>query len=133
MKESWFHYRCDAGHVFMVPERQATCECGLQARLSFVEKVPAGYYEQSREREVRCDSCGREDVVPVHNSETTAPCNVAGCEGRMWPLIKGAPLIPTDDLAMGEAASGPAIDKWQKQREQKQKIEEKIIRDHGSL
>lgn len=79
----------------------------------------------------RCDREHEFDrLLKIADRNEQQQCPV--CEASAVRLIT-APRLDTANLAMGESATSSAIDKWQKQRAQKQKIEERTIKEHGSL
>lgn len=132
MKETWYHYKCAAGHDWTTQEPETHCPYGDELTLQFKERVPIGYYLRSRERELKCDLCGEVATLLIQNGVETVACTVPDCNGQMHKVIS-APHLHVADLAMGESATSAAIDKWQKQRAEKQKIEERTIKEHGSL
>lgn len=136
MKETWIHHVCTkCGRApGPTPQRQEICAwCRGELKVSFVEKVPVGHYMQGRERKLKCETCGLVETHMIQNGQNTGACTREGCAGVMHVLIEGTPYIPTANLAMGDSATPDAIDRWQKQRADKQKIEERKIKEHGSL
>lgn len=133
MSETWYHYTCDGGHDLKSQEAQTHCPAGDELKLLFKERVPDGYYDRARERKLKCEHCGEVAKLPIQNGVTTLACSVPDCSGQMHVLVEGVPYLPAADLAMGDSASSAAIDKWQKQRAEKQKIEERALKEHGSL
>lgn len=75
---------------------------------------------------------GHESLLWLGMAERDEPqtCPVCGAEAKRGV---SAPYLSSSDLAMGKSATSAAIDKWQKQRAEKQKIEERTIKEHGSL
>lgn len=138
MSEKWYVYHCKhCDFDGRSRTEHASCDnCGNPASIRLIRTVPNGYYDQSRIVEWKCDECDKVHALDTPNSEEliySKDCITQGCDGKMGRYVKGVPFTSTASLAMGDAASAPAIDKWQKQREEKRKIEERTLREHGSL
>jgi len=86
-------------------------------------------------RDVRCCSC---DTVTEHwvNREELAALICPECNSPDMKAMIGAPhLNYADMVANGESSSdsmNTSIDKWEKMRRQKQRIEKRNLERHGT-
>ena len=86
-------------------------------------------------RDIRCRNC---DTVTEHwvNKQELASLLCPKCGSPDIKAMIGAPKIDyTSCVANGESSSdsmGTSIDKWQKMRDQKQRIEKRNLERHGT-
>ncbi len=86
-------------------------------------------------RDYRCGGC---DTVTEHwvNKEEEATLTCPNCGSPDMTSIIGAPQIDYIGMATdgknSSDALGTTIDRWQKMREQKQRIEQRNLERHGT-